>query len=251
MFKLNDIYDRFKAPKTDLRFLGSDMHAHFLPGIDDGARGMRDAIKLLEGLRQMGYRHLVATPHIMADMFPNTPEIIRQKLREVRQASYEAGLDLVLEAAAEYMVDDQFVTWVEKGHDFLTLPGKHLLIETGFIAAHPLFEQVVFKLRTRGYVPVLAHPERYRYWYEEEHKLEQFKAMGCRMQLNLLSLAGWYGTDVQQQARKLLQKGIIDLLGTDIHHPNQLPSLLHLSDLQKLRRIHKKEPFLNEGFTRM
>ena len=117
------MFNLFKktAPLGSFAFLETDMHSHLLPGIDDGAKNIEDSLELISQLAAMGYKHLITTPHIMADLYPNKPTIIREKLGEVRSAIRHAEIDVTLDAAAEYLMDEGFEPLLEKG-DLLTLP---------------------------------------------------------------------------------------------------------------------------------
>src|ERR1051325_5733857 len=85
----------------DYSVLGVDMHSHLLPGIDDGSPNIESSIRLIRGMKELGYKKLITTPHIMWDMYQNTNEIILGKLEEVRKKLKEENIDIELEAAAE------------------------------------------------------------------------------------------------------------------------------------------------------
>lgn len=219
------------------------MHAHLLPGIDDGAKNMEDAIHLIKGLKDLGFQKLITTPHIYPDYYPNTSKIILEKLSEVRQALSDSGIDIPLEAAAEYYLDDQFQALLD-ADDLLTLPGRYLLFEMSFFAPYPFVAEVVFNLRMKDYKPVLAHPERYNYFHSSKgfEALEILWHSGVRMQVNLLSLEGAYGGAVKKQAVRLLEAEMVSFLGTDLH------TVKHLEGLKGMRGdVLKKYTFLNEG----
>jgi tyrosine-protein phosphatase YwqE len=211
-------------PLGSYGFLEVDMHSHLLPGIDDGAKDMEDSLSLIRALVGMGYKKLITTPHVMADLYPNTPEVIRERLSAVRAAVQDAGIAVELDAAAEYMMDEGFEAILESG-ELLALPGKRVLVEMGFIAAPPKLDQYLFRLQTKGYRPVLAHPERYLFFREDFGRYRELKERGCALQLNLLSLTGYYGKPVRENAVALLKAGLIDFLGTDLHHERHVERL--------------------------
>lgn len=210
-----------KAPQN-FSFLGTDMHSHLLPGIDDGAPDMETALQLIRAMKKLGYRKLITTPHILKGIHSNTPEIIRAKLQEVKKALEEVQVDIELEAAAEYMVDDYFDQLLEDNENLLTIGKDKVLIETSTVSTPENFESVIFKLITKGYKPILAHPERYLYLAAYPEKVNDLKMRGCEFQLNLLSLTGYYGQNVKDFATWLLKNKLIDYIGSDIHHENHL-----------------------------
>jgi tyrosine-protein phosphatase YwqE len=232
----------FQKPPVNFAALGTDMHAHLLPGIDDGPKTMAESLQLIRNLANLGYTKLIATPHVYKAYYPNTTATILETLNAVRQAMQEDDLHIPLEAAAEYFLDEHFETLLETG-DLLPLPGRFLLFEMSFFAPYPGVDDVVYKLRLNDYKPVLAHPERYNYYLGRGFDaLETLWQHGCRLQLNLLSLDGAYGPVVKKQAFKLLDAGMVDFLGTDAHH------MKHVEALRKMRvKGLEKVEFLNKS----
>src|SRR5215469_5839153 len=100
------MFSLFGSSKTtpDLSFIGADMHSHLLPGLDDGLQDISQTISFIQQLQQLGYKKLVCTPHILSDLYPNSPETILPKLELTRTALKEKNIDVAIEAAAEYMV---------------------------------------------------------------------------------------------------------------------------------------------------
>ena len=210
---------------ADLSFIGADMHSHLLPGLDDGLQTIDESVAFIGELQKLGYKKLICTPHIISDMYPNDPQTILPKLSETQKALKEKNIDISLEAAAEYMVDVEMEKNFLAGNPLLTFCNNLLLIEMSYIGASPNIEQVIFQLRLKGIKPVLAHPERYLYYHNNFESYQRFVDLGCMLQVNLLSLVGYYGKPVKTIAEKLLSKGMIDLVGTDMHHERHLHAL--------------------------
>jgi protein-tyrosine phosphatase len=221
MFK--SLFGGKKNETPDLSFLGVDMHSHLLPGLDDGLKTIEETVAYMRQLRQMGYKKLVCTPHIMSDMHPNTPETILPKLDIVREAVAKAGIDITVEAAAEYMIDLEFEKLVTSGKPLLTF-GKqnHILIEMSYVAASPNYEKIIFDLRIKGFRPIFAHPERYTYFHTQFDTYERLIELGCDLQVNMLSLSGYYGKEVKRVGETLFKKGMVSFLGTDMHHQRHM-----------------------------
>ncbi|WP_260625797.1 tyrosine-protein phosphatase [Hymenobacter sediminicola] len=197
------------------------MHSHLLPGLDDGAETVEHSLELLRELRALGYRKLIMTPHLMGDFYKNTPEGIRGALHHLQRVATEAGItDVQLECAAEYYLDEWFGPRLDRGDELLTFGGdkRYLLFETSYINEPFNLAETVFRLQSMGYQPVLAHPERYTYFYGRFDDLVKVRENGALLQLNLNSLAGYYSSGAEKVAEKLIDAGLVDLVGTDAHN---------------------------------
>lgn len=232
----------------DYASIGVDIHSHLLPGIDDGAKTIEDSIELIKELKNMGFRQLITTPHIMADLYPNTPAIIKAKLKEVRAAIAQEGLEIKLYAAAEYLMDEGFEEKIDQG-DLLTLPGNRVLVEMSFLSPPPRLEHYLFKLQTQGYRPLLAHPERYLFYRKDFTQYENLKDRGCEFQLNLLSLTGYYGKPTKDIALRLIKEKKIDFIGTDTHHQQHTNLAIKSLSNKNTNRILSDYPFRNPALT--
>ncbi|HEX8269191.1 MAG TPA: CpsB/CapC family capsule biosynthesis tyrosine phosphatase [Flavobacterium sp.] len=194
-----------------------DFHSHLLPGIDDGAKTFDDTKALISDLISFGCEQFITTPHIMGNVWENTPQIIAAKLAETNKKLTEAGLNIKLRAAAEYLIDSNFVKLVASER-LLTLNDNYVLVEMSYINPPLQLYDVLFDLQVAGYIPVLAHPERYSFYFKSFGEYQKLKNAGCRFQINLLSTVGYYGKWVAQIADRLLQAGLIDFAGSDVHH---------------------------------
>lgn len=193
----------------------TDWHSHLLPGVDDGVQTMAEALDILRLYEALGIAEVWLTPHIMEDI-PNTTTGLRARFAAL-QAAYTGSVRLHL--AAEYMLDPLFEERLEAG-DLLPIgeSGDHLLVETSYFNPPMGLMQLLQRIRACGYHPVLAHPERYMYMNEE--KYIDLLHVGTKFQLNLLSLTGLYGKQVQAKAEKLKKRGCYEYVGTDIHGLN-------------------------------
>ncbi len=192
----------------------TDIHSHVLPGIDDGAKTDDDTIRLTDELKNLGCTKLIATPHIMYGVWENTPETINLKLSETRE---KLSTGIRIEAAAEYMLDSNFSKMLGN-EKLLTLKDDYLLVEMSYLNPPLHLHELIFEIQLAGYVPVLAHPERYAFYHKNFDELKKLKHTGCKFQLNLLSVVDYYGPHVSETSRKLLKEGLIDFVGSDVHH---------------------------------
>ncbi|ACU06079.1 tyrosine-protein phosphatase [Pedobacter heparinus] len=227
----------------DVEWLGVDMHTHLLPGIDDGAKNVADTVGLIKGLKELGFSQFFCTPHIFTELYPNTAETIDAALTITTTALTKAGVQVKIDAAAEYMVDETF----KPATNLLSLPGRHVLIEMSYLSEMPAIEQVIFDLQIMGHKVILAHPERYGYYHKKPDRYLRLKDMGVLFQLNLLSLSGYYGKEIKQVAGYLLQKKFYDFAGTDLHHHQHLDELRRMVRSGSLHQTIGNYPFKNKA----
>jgi len=206
-----------EAIPADVSLLKTDMHSHLIPGIDDGTRNIEESVELIKKMRDLGYEKIITTPHIQNDYFKNNNEIINNGLNELKAALKEKSIDINIEAAAEYLIDDGFPRIMEKG-ELMTFGDKYVLVELSYYNFNSLFFEYVFQLNVAGYKVVLAHPERYAYFHDKIDVYEDLKARGVLFQLNIISLSGYYSDKVRKVAEKLVDLGLVDFAASDMHN---------------------------------
>ena len=189
-----------------------DYHSHILPGVDDGVQSIDDTLEILANFEEQGIAELWLTPHVMEDI-PNTTEGLRERFAQL-QATYKGNIKLNL--AAEYMLDTLFDARLA-ANDLLPLgeQGNHLLVETSYFSSPMGLHDTLARIKSKGYYPVLAHPERYQYMDVKDYK--KLKAAGIKFQLNWASLAGRYGRPEQKKAEWLVKNDMYDIVGSDTH----------------------------------
>lgn len=219
------IFKRKHPVANDFSGLNTDMHSHLLPGIDDGATDPGNSVQLIRGLQELGYSKFITTPHIFWDMYQNDPSTIKSAHQHLQAEMNKLGMNTLLHPAAEYYLDDHFDELIELKNPLLTIKDKMVLVEFSFVNAPLNYKNQLFQLQISGYQPILAHPERYLYLGANKKVFDDLKSAGCLFQVNLLSLAGYYGKPTQEMAQYLLKKNYIDLLGTDLHHLRHLEAL--------------------------
>ena len=190
----------------------TDYHSHLLPGVDDGAQTVEESLEILRLYEQLGIREVWFTPHIMEDI-PNTTAGLRSRFEQF-QKRYTGNIRLHL--AAEYMLDNLFKERFAH-RDLLPIgeEGNHLLVETSYFNPPMDLYGMIEKIKSAGFIPVLAHPERYTYMGEKEY--HRLKEAGVMFQSNLPSLVGAYGASVKKKVEELHSKAMINLYGTDTH----------------------------------
>lgn len=200
----------------------TDWHCHILPGVDDGVQSMDEALQILAEYERLGIKKVWLTPHIMEDM-PNTTRHLRERFNELK-AVYQGNV--VLNLASENMLDNLFEERLNK-NDLLPIEkdDKHLLVETSYFNPPIGLHNTLLRIKSKGYFPILAHPERYLYMDDNEYKW--LKNMGVKFQLNLFSIMGLYGKEVKKKAKSLKSRGMYEYIGTDLHRVKILNSMLH------------------------
>lgn len=214
----------FGTKKTPFNYgvFKTDIHSHLIPGIDDGSQNMEESISLLRKFKELGYKKVITTPHVMSDFYQNTPEIILSGLEKVRERLKEEKLNIEIEAAAEYYYDEFLLQKLVK-KEVLTFADNHLLFEFSFTAKPTNVNELIFTLKTNDYKPVLAHFERYPYFFNEGlAKAEEYRDQGVLIQINLTSLACHYGKKVADQAQLLIDHNLVDVVGSDCHRIDHL-----------------------------
>lgn len=210
----------------------TDIHSHILPGIDDGSPDVATSIELVKGLKNLGINKSVATPHIIGDMFPNNAETISKAKDFLQQELNNQNIEFELSAAAEYMLDSFFLDLLKKNEKLLTIKDNIILTEFSYSSAPQHVEEIIFEIITNGYSPILAHPERYGFAHSNYKIYHRWAELGFLLQVNLLSLTGYYGKEVAKAANYLLKNNLISYAGTDLHHARHMGALSHPKNQQ-------------------
>ncbi|MFC2057648.1 tyrosine-protein phosphatase [Campylobacterota bacterium] len=234
-----------KKEKQKRPTLKIDLHSHLIPGIDDGSKSMEESLTLLRGMEALGYEKVITTPHIMFDTYKNTPKIIKEGLLSLREAAKFEGIVVEIEVAAEYYLDEGFYDHLH-GDEVMNINGKYLLFETSYVSKPLQLEEMIFKIGTAGYTPLMAHPERYRYIKDPLKEYTRLKDLGVMFQVNLNSFGGHYGKSAQSLADFLSKEGMIDFLGSDVHHKKQVETLSGVFQSEAYSEVFKKNTIRND-----
>lgn len=221
----------------DFSCMAQDIHCHLLPGIDDGSPDVETSIALIRSLGDAGITKFICTPHIIGDMFRNTPETIHAALDILKKACLDNKLEVQLSAAAEYMLDDYFMELLRKRSPLLTLTKNYILTELSYATSPSNLEKIAFELNINGYLPLMAHPERYHYYHKTYGAYHRMKELGFLLQVNLLSLIGYYGKAPAKAAKYIVENNLADFVGTDLHHFNHLKALTDTRSRQILHHV--------------
>jgi protein-tyrosine phosphatase len=226
-----------------------DIHSHLLPGIDDGARTFEQTLGLVQALQGFGVSQFVTTPHIMHQVWDNTKESILSLKDQTISELEKNDIRVTFRAASEYLIDNQFVKLFQTG-ELLTLKDNYVLVEMSYMNAPIQLYNILFDLQVAGYIPVLAHPERYTFYHNNFDEYVKLKRVGCLFQLNLLAVVGYYGKEIAKTAEQLLEKGMYDFVGSDVHHSKHIASFeekVKLKDVSALKEVISNNQFFRIG----
>lgn len=232
----------------DLSGLGIDLHSHLIPGIDDGAKTMEDSIMLIKGLRQLGFKKIITSPHIMSGGYNNTPDIILGGRDKVREQIKAQGIDVEFDAWAEYYLDETIMPKIE-AKSLLTMGDNYVLVELSYLMKSFSTTSYFYSLITNGYKVVLAHPERYPYYHSED--LDEYKMLkdhGVFFQVNIASLTGTYGQGARNMAEKMIDNNMVDFIATDLHNTRHLGYINASVKLPYMEKIINYDKLMNKIF---
>lgn len=230
----------FQKKKTPVypgfSWLSQDIHSHLLPGIDDGSPDVDVSLQLLKSLSDAGIRKFICTPHVIGDLYRNTPATINNALEKLQKAVKQEGMDVEISAAAEYMLDDHFMELLRHKEPLMKLTKNHILTELSYSTPPEKLEEISFEINVNNYQPIMAHPERYRYYHQNYDAYSRMKELGFLLQVNLLSLAGYYGKSAAKAAKYILDNNLADFVGSDLHHFNHLNVLTDAKSIEIFER---------------
>lgn len=207
-----------RKPKEPAKlFYSTDVHSHILPGVDHGSQNVEESLEMLRAELDMGITRVMCTSHVTADTFENTPESITAAWETLKEAIAQEKLPVEIFPSAEYRIDEYWSKEYAAGH-VLPLPGNYLLLENSFVQELIEIDELMFDVQVKGYHPILAHPERYRYYHFHRERYEKLHKSNVKFQVNLLSLAGYFGKGAKVNAIWLIEKGLCDMFGSDMHN---------------------------------
>ena len=221
----------------DFSIIGTDIHSHLIPSIDDGSPDLETSVLLIKKLQSLGYKKLITTPHVMSDFYQNSSEKILAGLEKVKLELNKQKIPIEISVAAEYYIDYEFEQKIGK-EKFLVFGDNYILVELSFIESPKNLYDVIFKLQLEGYKVVLAHPERYSYFMIDDYV--ELVNRGVFLQINLLSLISYYSKSIYKKTEKLIQMKLVKFVGSDCHNINHV-ELYYKCHTQELWHLLIKE----------
>ncbi len=234
----------FGASKSASPVITTDLHSHLIPGIDDGAQTLEESIEMIECFVAQGYTKLITTPHIMSHRYPNTRALLEEGLEALKAELQRRKIEVEIEVASEYYLDDTVMALVEQ-RDILTFGKGYMLFEMSYVQPLHHLDEMLYEIKVAGYMPVLAHPERYVYMHDDFGKYERLKEKGVLFQVNIPSLGGYYSKPIQKIAKKLMLSGMIDFVGSDAHKIRHLHALEEVKASKVFNKLFENNTILN------
>ncbi|MFZ7131655.1 MAG: tyrosine-protein phosphatase [Eubacteriales bacterium] len=197
-----------------------DFHSHILYGIDDGSKSIEESIKMIERAEQIGFKQILATPHYISNSKFNSGYFDNLKLLErLKYRTMLNGIDANLLLGNEVFFETDLIEKLENNLAATLNETKYILLETP--RTKVIFEHLlsfIFELQVKGFVIVLAHPERYDFVIDDPAKLIILIERDVFVQLNLLSLIGIYGKEIKETSKVLLDHNMVHFIGSDAHN---------------------------------
>ncbi len=230
----------------DYSLMAADIHSHLIPGIDDGSPDMETSLEMLRQFESLGFKKIYTSPHVVADGYNNSTEKILKGRDAVRAQMAKHGINIEFDAVAEYYADNSMYEKIEK-RDILTFGKNYVLIEFSYLQKQNVVLDIIYKLQLAQYRVVLAHPERYPYYHENDFKTyHSFKDRNVYFQINIGSLSGKYGKPAKQVAERLIDEKLVNFAGTDLHRLAQFESLKECLKLKHLEKLLTYDKLLNK-----
>ena len=240
------LFKKKYEPRPIFSVLGTDMHCHLIPAVDDGSKCIEESIECLRTLQAVGYKKVIITPHFQHPRFPNTEEDIVRRYGEVCKAAEAAGITIEMGGiGGEYRIDSGFKARLDNPK-FLKVADKYVLVEFSLHQQMMGCDEMIFDMQMKGYEVILAHPERYPYLNIDGTRIEQLLNQGVYLQVNVLSLGGFYGEDARKRAFAMVERGWVSFLGTDTHNALYCQALRDVSCNRKVEKMLEKYEFMNK-----
>lgn len=212
-----------------------DIHSHILPGIDDGAKNINQSLNLIAEMKKLRFSKIIATPHTFTGVHNNSIDSIQKSYLKLKE-NLNTGIKLFY--ASEYMMDESFLTNI-RNNKILCLKKNYVLVEMSYINSPLNLYEIIFEIIKNGYIPILAHPERYFFMHNNFKEYYKLKKAGCLFQANLLSVTAYYGKEVTKLLDKMLNKELIDFVGSDIHNINHIVEFYQKVKLNEIKALTK------------
>ncbi len=225
-----------------------DLHCHYVPGIDDGAKSVAEGTEMLRGLHGLGFSRVLATPHTRPGMFDNTRATIQDAFDEFKASVAGVSGLPTLDLSSEHYFDDVVFQRLMSGQGLPYPGGRAVLLEFYQIDFPITVQHRLADIRARGMVPVIAHPERYQCLWRAPEILERLVDNGAAALLDVASLVGKYGRSTKDCAEELLERGLYHAACSDAHRPADIAEVA--GGIAQLRKLYGDEEvtfMLGEG----
>lgn len=217
-----------------------DIHSHLIPNVDDGAKTPQETIELIKEAEKVGITDIILTPHYIINAYEqnaNTLILLKDKLQQIIDKD---NINVKLHIGMEVYIINNLIDLLKQNVLLTLANSKYLLIELPMNTHVQYLDIIIFKLIENNIIPIIAHPERYKFIQENPDKVEELIESGCLMQSNIGSILCIYGNHAKQTVKYLLKNDLVHFLATDTHRKNTIYPLLEKAT-KKIEKIIGKE----------
>ena len=221
----------------------TDIHSHIIFDVDDGSKDINESIALLKELKSVGFDNIIMTPHyIEGTNYCSYNDEKLTKLNILRDEVKKQNIDINLYLGNEIFINDHIVEGITENKIYTLNNSKYLLFELPFHNQILGLADIVYEMKVQGYIPILAHPERSRYFQENYKLVDKIKDEGLLYQCNNDNIIAYYGKEAEKLLKYMLKNEYVDYLGTDIHHINKTYVTDNFKKIEKMfNKIAGKE----------
>ena len=217
-----------------------DVHCHILPGVDDGAKTMNEALKILRTEYEQGVRSVILTPHYRMKYFETSRRIIRERFRELENNLKNVGIYVDIYLGCEYHRQNDMVNVIRSDSAYTMADSDYILVEFSESDDEADINRYINDLVIHGFRPIVAHAERYPA-VRNLRRIEHLIKSGAYIQINAASILGYEGFRQKSFCKKLLKEGYAHLIGSDAHDLRRRPPCMGDCETYLINKIGKDE----------
>lgn len=217
-----------------------DIHSHLIPNVDDGSKSVEETFMLIKEADRTGITDIILTPHYIVNSYEqnaNTLILLKDKLQQILDKD---KINVKLHIGMEVYITDNLIDLLKQNKLLTLANSKYLLMELPLNTNVQYLDMVIFKLIENNIIPIIAHPERYKFVQEDPSKVRELIDSGCLIQSNIGSILGIYGKKAKKTIKYLLKNDLINFIATDTHRKNTIYPLLE-KGIKKIEKITGKE----------
>lgn len=217
-----------------------DIHSHLIPNVDDGSKSVEETFMLIKEADRAGITDIILTPHYIVNSYEqnaNTLILLKDKLQQILDKD---KINVKLHIGMEVYITDNLIDLLKQNKLLTLANSKYLLMELPLNTNVQYLDMVIFKLIENNIIPIIAHPERYKFVQEDPSKVRELIDSGCLIQSNIGSILGIYGKKAKKTIKYLLKNDLINFIATDTHRKNTIYPLLE-KGIKKIKKITGKE----------
>ena len=212
----------------------TDIHSHIIYDVDDGSYSIEESIALIKELKSVGFDNIIMTPHYISNTdYSSENEEKLAKLEVLRNKVKEENIDINLFLGNEIFISEHMVEDINNNKIYPLNNTKYILFEIPFHNRILGLKDIVYELKVAGFIPILAHPERYTYFQDNYKLVDELKEEGLLFQCNYSSILGNYGSNAKKLIKYMLKKHYVNYLGTDIHHMDRTYVIDNFDKIEK------------------